>query len=117
MNRYSRVILCSAAAFMMAAGLTARAQNQSQPAPDTQSGAQAAPEDGHSDFPPGDGRDLTIRVCSTCHSLDTVSTQRLDADEWKNTVDQMAGMGADATEAQLAQITNYLAKAFPPDAK
>jgi hypothetical protein len=33
------------------------------------------------------------------------------------TVDQMASMGAEATEAQLDQIVKYLAKAFPPDSK
>ena len=117
MNKYSRVILYSVAALVLTAGLTAGAQTQSQQAPDAQPGAQSAPEDGHSDFPPGDGRDLTIHVCSTCHSLDSVSQQRLDPDEWKMTVDQMAGMGADATEAQLDQIVKYLVKAFPPDAK
>jgi mono/diheme cytochrome c family protein len=116
MNKYSRVILYSATAFLLTAGLTAGAQTQSQQqAPDTQS--QPPASDGHSDFPPGDGRELTMKVCSTCHQLDVVSEQRQDLDGWKNTVDQMASMGAEATEAQLDQIVKYLAKAFPPDAK
>lgn len=118
MNRYSRALLYSAAAFLLTAGLTARAQTQSQQqAPDTQSQPPAASNDGHDDFPPGEGRELTMKVCSTCHQLDVVSEQRQDLDGWKMTVDQMASMGAEATEAQLDQIVKYLAKAFPPDAK
>jgi mono/diheme cytochrome c family protein len=117
MNRYSRVILYSAAAFLLTAGLTAGAQTQSQQqAPDTQSQPPAA-SDGHSDFPPGEGRELTMKVCSTCHQLDVVAEQRQDLDGWKMTVDQMASMGAEATEAQLDQIVKYLAKAFPPESK
>ena len=53
------------------------------------------------------------KVCSQCHGLDVVAEQQLDLDGWKMTVDQMASMGADATEAQLDQIVHYLAKAFP----
>jgi hypothetical protein len=45
--------------------------------------------------------------------LDVVAEQQLDLDGWKMTVDQMAGMGAEATEEQLDQIVHYLAKAFP----
>ena len=42
----------------------------------------------------------------------------MDLDGWKETVSQMASMGADATEQQLDQIVTYLAKAFPDkDAK
>jgi 3-hydroxyacyl-CoA dehydrogenase len=47
------------------------------------------------------------------HGLDVVAGQQLDLDGWKMTVDQMASMGAEATEAQLDQIVHYLAKAFP----
>jgi len=115
MNRYSRAILYSAAAFVLSAGLTAGAQTQSQQPPDAQ--AQPPADDGHSNFPPGDGRELTMKVCSTCHTLDVVAEQRLDLDGWKMTVDSMASMGAEATEPQLDQIVKYLTKAFPPDAK
>lgn len=117
MNRYSNALLYAAAAFLLTGGLTAGAQTQSQQAPDAQSQPPAASADAHSDFPPGDGRELTIKVCSTCHQLDVVADQRLDLDGWKMTVDQMASMGAEATEAQLDQIVKYLAKAFPPESK
>jgi mono/diheme cytochrome c family protein len=96
-----RLLLYFASAFLLSATLAVSAQTPS------------APDDQHPNFPAGEGRELTIKVCSTCHGLDVVAEQQLDLDGWKNTVDQMASMGADATEAQLDQIVHYLAKAFP----
>jgi hypothetical protein len=55
-----------------------------------------------------------IRVCSQCHQAENVVGQELDEAGWKGIVDQMAANGADATEAELTQIVQYLAKAFPP---
>jgi len=106
MNPY-RLLLYFASAFVLTTALSAGAQNQ-EPSGST---------DKHPEFPPGDGRELTLKVCSTCHTLDVVSVERFDLDGWKNTVDQMASMGADATEEQLDQIVQYLAKAFPPESK
>jgi mono/diheme cytochrome c family protein len=102
MNPTRALLFCSAT-FLLTAALSAGAQNQEP----------AQSSDAHPDFPAGDGRELTMKVCSTCHTLDVVSSERLSPDGWKMTVDQMASMGADATEAQLAQIVGYLAKAFP----
>jgi len=102
----SRLLIVSSAGFLLTVALTLGAQ--------TRPSAQA---DDHPDFPAGEGRELTMKVCSTCHTLDVISSERLDQDSWKNTVDQMASMGADATEAQLTQIVAYLAKAFPADSK
>ena len=100
-----RMLLCSGSVFLLTATLTVGAQNTQQ--------TPAAPDDGHPNFPAGAGRELTIKVCSQCHSLDVVAEQQLDLDGWKMTVDQMAGMGAEATEEQLDQIVHYLSKAFP----
>jgi mono/diheme cytochrome c family protein len=70
--------------------------------------------DDHPRLPPGDGRDLTIRVCSQCHEPEKAADQQLDAAGWKDLVDQMAAKGAEATDAELDQIVRYLAQAFPP---
>jgi mono/diheme cytochrome c family protein len=78
---------------------------------------QTKADDEHPKFPAGEGRELTIKVCSSCHDAELLAEQELDAEGWKNTVSQMAGMGATATEEQLEQITAYLIKAFPPPAK
>ena|SRR5437763_15997901 len=98
----TRLLICGAAALLLTAGLTARAQQQTP-----------APNEEHPKLPPGDGRELTIRVCSTCHEVERVTEEQLDLDGWKMVVDQMASMGADATDEQLDQIVHYLAKAFP----
>jgi len=106
MNITRALLLCSAT-FLLTAALSAGAQNQ-EPSGST---------DKHPEFPQGEGRELTMKVCSTCHTLDVVSVERFDLDGWKNTVDQMASMGADATEEQLDQIVQYLAKSFPAESK
>ena len=82
-------------------GLTAAAQSPSGPA------------DEHAVLPPGPGRELTIRVCSQCHAPDVAADQQLDPAGWKSLVDQMAGKGAVATDAEFDEIVHYLANAFP----
>ncbi|UWZ84088.1 outer membrane protein assembly factor BamB family protein [Occallatibacter riparius] len=64
-------------------------------------------------FPPGPGRDVTIRACSTCHGLDVVANERLSPQEWTNVVQTMSGKGVLATPAELEMIRTYLAQAFP----
>ena len=100
-----RLLVGFASIFLLTARLSVGAQDPQTP---------TAPDDGHSNFPAGDGRDITLKVCSTCHSVDIVAEQQMDHDGWQNMVDQMASMGAEATEAQLKQIVDYLTKAFPP---
>ena len=64
-------------------------------------------------LPPGPGRDITIRACSTCHGFDVVTNQHLTPQEWTNVVQTMSGKGAVATPAELKIIESYLANAFP----
>jgi competence protein ComEA len=90
-----------AAALILLAGLTAGAQTAS------------GPPDEHAALPAGAGRELTIRVCSQCHSPDMAADQQLDPAGWKSLVDEMAGKGAVATDAELDEIVRYLANAFP----
>jgi competence protein ComEA len=66
-------------------------------------------------LPPGAGRDTLLRVCSTCHAPEVVAQQRLSAEGWKELVETMANSGAVATEAELAEITAYLTRSFPPN--
>jgi len=90
-----------------AAGLclfTFAAAAQTPPPPSSDDGAK---------LPPGDGRDLVMRTCSKCHTPDIVASQSLDAEGWKELVDQMASNGAQATDAEFTQIVAYLTKAFP----
>jgi quinoprotein glucose dehydrogenase len=64
-------------------------------------------------LPPGPGHDLTVRVCSACHSPDLAAGQHLSAQEWNSLVQNMSARGAVATDEEFDQITDYLAKSFP----
>jgi len=76
--------------------------------------AAPALADDYAALPQGEGRDVTVRVCSQCHSPELAASQRLDQAGWKDLVAQMANNGAQATDAEFAQITQYLSTAFPP---
>lgn len=64
-------------------------------------------------LPPGKGRDLTIRVCSRCHSPEVSASKRLAPQEWYDLVQTMSARGAVATDSEFDQITEYLARSFP----
>lgn len=92
---------------LVAAWLLSLSLAAASPAP------QDAKKDDHPTLPPGEGRELTIRVCSPCHQPEMVTEQQLDEDGWKEIVDQMVANGATASGSELTQIVKYLAKAFP----
>ena len=76
--------------------------------------AAPALADDYKSLPDGPGRDVTVRVCSQCHSPEIAAHQTLDAQGWKDLVNQMATNGANATDAEFDTITKYLTTAFPP---
>ena len=55
--------------------------------------APAFAQDDYKSLPPGPGRDVTVRVCAQCHSPEIVSSQTMDAQGWKDLVNQMANNG------------------------
>jgi quinoprotein glucose dehydrogenase len=67
-------------------------------------------------LPPGQGRDIIIRACSTCHDLNAITNQRLDPEEWTDVVQTMSAKGAEASPAELELIQSYLATHFPRSA-
>jgi mono/diheme cytochrome c family protein len=75
--------------------------------------AAPALADDYKSLPDGPGRDVTVRVCSQCHSPEIAAHQTLDAQGWKDLVNQMANNGANATDAEFDTITTYLTTAFP----
>ena len=64
-------------------------------------------------FPPGPGRELMLKVCSGCHSANVSASKRMDAKEWNDLVQAMAGRGAVATDEEFDEISGYLARSFP----
>ena len=67
-------------------------------------------------FPPGPGREEMLRVCSGCHSANWSASRRMDAKEWNDLVQTMAGRGAVATDEEFDEISAYLARSFPKSA-
>jgi len=46
-------------------------------------------------------------VCGGCHPTTLISDVRSES-EWRETIDQMVSLGAEATEAQFEQVLRYL---------
>jgi hypothetical protein len=67
-------------------------------------------------MPPGEARDLTIRVCAPCHEPQRAASVRLTREGWEGVVAKMVGIGARASEAEIAQITDYLATNYKGEA-
>jgi mono/diheme cytochrome c family protein len=65
-------------------------------------------------LPAGEGKEVTERVCSACHGIDLVASERHSKAEWQKVSDDMVARGADATEAEVKVIVEYLAKYFGP---
>src|SRR5579872_3103511 len=64
-------------------------------------------------LPPGEGRALTIRVCSRCHSPEINATKHLTPQGWYSLVQMMSARGAVASDSEFDEIATYLAKSFP----
>lgn len=60
----------------------------------------------------GDGRDLFVERCHTCHQLDTVTVQAHSADQWREIVRRMVMNGAQISDPESETIVTYLAKAY-----
>ena len=65
-------------------------------------------------LPEGEGKQLVSEVCAACHSLESVTSQQLDKEGWKDVVTRMVASGASIDEKQVPIITEYLAKNFGP---
>jgi hypothetical protein len=75
--------------------------------------AESAADEG---LPAGLGHDTFVRLCSACHVPDLVRSKRLSREGWEEVVQMMIGRGATGTEAEMAEIVDYLTSAYPPKA-
>jgi len=67
-------------------------------------------------LPEGAARDLAIRVCAQCHEPNRAASLRLTREGWEGVIAKMRGLGAQGTDAEFAQITDYLAENFKGEA-
>ena len=65
-----------------------------------------------SGFPDGEGKDLTVSLCTTCHGAEEVLAKRETEAGWKLVVSDMVGLGMEATPEDQAIVAKYLAKHF-----
>lgn len=59
---------------------------------------------------PGDQKALVEKTCASCHSLEVVTSQRMNQQGWNAIVQNMVARGAQASDAEVQVIVNYLAK-------
>lgn len=63
-------------------------------------------------LPDGPGKAETVRVCGKCHTLDQATSLRQGQSGWKETISKMVDLGAEASDAELTAILNYLVKNY-----
>jgi alcohol dehydrogenase (cytochrome c) len=63
-------------------------------------------------LPPGPGRAVLERMCTRCHSLSDITSQRMSAQQWAHTVQDMISRGATGSDADVNELVAYLAANF-----
>jgi competence protein ComEA len=70
----------------------------------------------HPEFPPGDGRETTLRLCGKCHSPTIVLAYGQKREGWEKTITKMVRLGAVGSDEDFTDIADYLTDNFPPSA-
>jgi hypothetical protein len=63
-------------------------------------------------LPDGPGRDVTARVCGTCHEPQRVASLRLSREGWEQVIGDMTQRGARVTDDDFAVVLDYLSAHF-----
>lgn len=71
------------------------------------------PQTASSELPPGEGKTVVQRACTTCRATGMISRKRATAAEWSATVDEMVNRGAELTDEEIVTVSRYLASSFP----
>lgn len=88
---------------------------QTSPAPSTPAPVQAAPTQ-DSQLTEIPGKATAERLCSQCHTLESVTNQRHTQDEWNGVIGRMIGQGLVASDEELYEVSDYLTKYYGPPA-
>ena len=70
--------------------------------------------DAHPEFPPGPGREETLRLCSRCHSPNNILAIGRTQDGWKDLIVKMTTFGLQGTDEDFTATLDYLTANFPP---
>lgn len=71
-----------------------------------------APAAAQDPFPDGPGKDVTVRICGTCHAATRSAAVRLTRDGWQDVIAKMVSLGAKGSDAELAAVLDYLSANF-----
>lgn len=75
--------------------------------------ALAVSANAQSKLPDGKGRETVIQLCGGCHEADQAAALLLNRAGWSDLIANMRSLGAEGTDAQFADVLNYLAEKFP----
>lgn len=64
-------------------------------------------------LPDAPGRDVTVKVCASCHAAETVASVRHTPEGWRDVIAKMVAAGAEGTEQELESVFQYLSTQFP----
>jgi len=68
-------------------------------------------------LPEASGREVTVRLCGNCHPAETVASQRLTPEGWRDLIKRMVAVGAEGTAQDLETVFEYLSTHFPVEAQ
>lgn len=67
-------------------------------------------------LPDAPGKDTVQKVCAACHPAEVVLGKGMTREQWGGIVSNMISRGAKGTDAEFAQVVDYLTKNLPPTA-
>jgi len=76
----------------------------------------ALPAAAQEPFPDGPGKDVTVRMCGTCHPAERSAAVRLTRGGWKSLIAKMTALGAQGTDEERTEVLDYLAAHFKGEA-
>jgi mono/diheme cytochrome c family protein len=67
-------------------------------------------------LPEAPGQDTVKKVCAACHPAEVVLGRGMSREQWGGVVSNMISRGAKGSDAEFAQVVDYLSKNLPPKA-
>jgi competence protein ComEA len=61
-----------------------------------------------SELPDGPAKQKVVKICATCHELETVVASRRTKFGWQQMTEDMVSRGAEGSEDDLAAVVSYL---------
>jgi cytochrome c oxidase cbb3-type subunit 3 len=68
------------------------------------------------ELPDAPGRETVTKICAACHPAQIVLGKSMSREQWGNVVSNMISRGAKGSDAEFAEVVDYLSKNLPPQA-